>query len=111
MQIPLPPPGPVRLIAAAGTLAILAFGAAAIVLAWRRRWPDAGWAVALLAVLAASFVAGAAGAHGWHVVLAACTLALGLRNAACFPRLPRALGVLGLVAWALAIVQAFAYRR
>jgi hypothetical protein len=101
----LPPSGPIRVIAVAGTLALAAFLAAFVVLAVRRQWREAAWAAtAFAAGLATSLVHRHA---GWHVVLSTVTIALALRNAACVRGWPMALTLAGLIAWLAATVQAW----
>lgn len=104
LDVPSLPAGPVRAIAIAGSISILAFAATAALLGVRRRWREAGWSLLVLALAIATMIVHRS--PGWHVVLTSLTLAAALRNAICLDAAPRWLAVAAIAAWIVATVQA-----
>lgn len=92
-------------IGAIGGAAILAWLAALVVQARRRKGGEAAWAASL------PLLAGVAGLLGmiepsWHVVLTGLVAGVALRNAALTAGTTRWLTAAGLLAWIAAIVRA-----
>ena len=103
MEMPeLPAEGPVREMAILGSVALGAFLVGAIVLAARREWREARWALALFVLGVAAGILGRAGA-GWHAVATALVIGLALRNITCAQGAPRWFTAAGLATW-LAVV-------
>ena len=101
----LPPSGPIRELAILGTTALVAFAAAPLVLAVQRHAREAAWGAMTVALAVGTIVAGRSD-PSWHVVLTACTLSVGIRNATCWSRTPRWLELAGLVPWVIAVIVA-----
>jgi hypothetical protein len=104
VEVPSLPAGPVRIVAIAGSIAFLAFGGVAGLLAVRRRWREAAWAALVLAFAVTTMLVGRA--PGWHVIASALTLACALRNAVCLDATPRWLTAVATAAWITATIQA-----
>ena len=101
----LPPSGPLRVLAIAGTLAFLALAASAMIL-WRRREAQAArWACASLVAMAMSFLLGPT-RPALHQAMAIATACIALRNAIRFRGSPRALALIGLLGWITALLAA-----
>src|SRR5687768_3537727 len=101
----LPEEGPVRVIAILGSVALAAFLAGAVMLAVRRDWREARWALALFVLGIVDAMLGRAGA-GWHAVATALVVSLALRNVTCTKGAPRWLTLAGLAAWGFAVIYA-----
>ena len=109
LEVPHLPAGPVRIIAIAGSISLLAFAATAGLLAARRRLREAGWSALALALAIATMLVHRS--PGWHVVISSLTLACALRNAICLDATARWLTVVATAAWIIATAQAIAVFR
>lgn len=104
LEVPsLPPPGPVRVIAIAGTLGLIGFASALVERAVRRAGREIVWAATPLA-LGLAAVACARLAPGLHAVVSLGALAVGARNVARWTAAGRWLALVGLLGWAAALV-------
>lgn len=106
-DLPSLPSGPVRLVAAAGTLALAAFAGATARELWLRRPRGAAWAAAPLLLGTATLALGRI-AHRGHGAASALTAVAAVAAAARLGGGSRAVATFGAVAW---ITCALAARR
>jgi hypothetical protein len=92
-------------IAVLGSVALLCWLSAAVVLGARKQSRELAWSVALVTLGILTSVLGH-GRPGWHVLMTGVTAALALRNAVLQPGPPRWLDAAGLAAWLLAVLRA-----
>jgi hypothetical protein len=97
-QVPSLPPGPVGLLAVAGSIGLLAFLAVVIMEGVARRGRGTAWASAPLLIGVLTMVLGR-GHPGWHAAASLLTLALGTRNAVAFRKWSRVASSLAVVSW------------
>ncbi len=94
----LPEPGPIRLIAISGSIAILAWLIVTVVLGRTKRRNEALWSALLLVFVGLTMAAGRFDA-AWHTVMQVTTVGIAGRNAIRLQGRLRWLTVIGIIAW------------
>ncbi len=94
----LPEPGPIRLIAVTGSVALVSWLLSTVVLARASQRKDALWSLAILVLAGLTMIAGRLDT-ALHTVVQLLTLAVAMRNATSFRGAPRWLVIVGIVAW------------
>ena len=102
----LPPSGPLRVLAVAGSVSLVALAVAAALAMRSGNRRVTAWAVAPLLLGAASFTLGRHLHPLGHVVLSLLTLAVALRNAFGLPGGARIASAVAAAAWLVALVAA-----